>query len=68
MQVIRRYPFSLALGFLTLVFVLPNLVTIGLVGIERAALAFVLELEELLVALFLAGAKWVSLRMPVQAK
>lgn len=68
MHIIRRYPFSFAFGFLSLVFVLPNLVTIGLAGIERTALAFLLELEELLVSLFLAGAKWVSLRRPVQAK
>ena len=35
--------------------------TLGLVGFERAALAIILEVEELLVAAFLIGAKWVSL-------
>ena len=41
--------------------------TIGLVGIERTALAFLLALEELLVAVFLAGAKWVSRHTLVRA-
>lgn len=39
----------------------------GLVGVEHTALAILLELEELLVAVVLAGAKWVSSLVPVPA-
>ena len=41
--------------------------TVGLVGVERTALAILLELEELLVALALVGAKWVSSLVSVLA-
>lgn len=60
-QTVQRYPISSAFGTLLLLLVVPNFMTLGLVGLERAALAIILELEELLVAAFLIGAKWVSL-------
>lgn len=60
MQSLRRYPLTVAFGSLFLVFVLPKVMTFGLVGVERTALAFLLEMEEILVAVLLAGAKWVS--------
>lgn len=58
--VVKRYPVTIALGSLTLVFIVPNLIAFGLVGVERAVLAFLLELEQLLVTALLSGAKWVS--------
>ena len=58
---------SLAFGALFLVFVLPKMMTLGLVGIERTALAILLELEELLVAAIFAGAKWVRSLSRLQA-
>lgn len=61
MQSLRRYPLTVAFGSLFLVFVLPKVMTFGLVGVERTALAFLLEMEEILVAVLLAGAKWVAL-------
>lgn len=45
---------------LFLFFVLPKVMAFGLVGVERTFLAFLLELEQLLVAAFLTGARWVG--------
>ncbi len=56
---IKQYPITSACGSLLLVFIVPKAMAFGLVGIERAFLFFLLELEQLLVAAFLTGAKWV---------
>lgn len=66
-QRIQQYPLTFAFGTLFLVFILPNLLTFGLVGAERTALAILLELEELLAASLFAGAKWVCSVMPLLA-
>lgn len=56
---IKQYPITFACGSLVLVFIVPKATAFGLVGIERAFLSFLLELEQLLVVAFLTGAKWV---------
>lgn len=61
LSTMKQYPLSYALGVLFVGFVVPQFLAFGLVGVERAFLAFLLELEQLLVAAFLTGAKWVTL-------
>ena len=56
---IKQYPITFACGSLVLVFIVPKTTAFGLVGIERAFLSSLLELEQLLVVAFLTGAKWV---------
>ncbi len=56
---IKQYPITFACGSLVLVFIVPKATAFGLVGIERAFLSFLLELEQLLVVAFLTWAKWV---------
>ncbi len=57
---IKQYPITFACGSLVSVFIVPKAMAFGLVGIERAFLSFLLELEQLLVVAFLTGAKWVG--------
>ena len=59
LSVIKQYPITFACSSLVLVFIVPKATAFGLVGIERAFLSFLLELEQLLVVAFLTGAKWV---------
>lgn len=53
---IKQYPITFACGSLVLVFIVPKATAFGLVGIERAFLSSLLELEQLLVVAFLTGA------------
>ena len=59
-QAVRRYPISTAIGTLLLLLVVPHILPVGLVGIERAALEGLLKLEEVLRPALWTGAKWVS--------
>ena len=59
LSIITQYPITFACGSLVLVFIVPKATAFGLVGVERALLSFLLELEQLLVAALLTGAKWV---------
>lgn len=61
LSIITQYPITFACGSLVLVFIVPKATAFGLVGVERALLSFLLELEQLLVAALLTGAKWVIL-------
>lgn len=58
---IKQYPITFACGSLVLVFIAPKVMAFGLVGIERAFLSFLLEIEQLLVVAVLTGTKWVIL-------
>ena len=67
LSLIKQYPITFACGSLVLVFILPKATAFGLVGIERAFLSFLLELEQLLVVAFLAGVKWVGSHLKTHA-
>ena len=47
-------------GLLFLAFVVPRLVTMGLLGVERSLVTALLGFEELLTQALFAGAKWVG--------
>ena len=53
------YPVTVALGSLFAVIAISRFATLGLVGLERLILGVLLKVEQVLVAIFLAGAKWV---------